>query len=71
MHPLLTKLQQIIATARAQGQSHAQIRALISALLYSDALALAVASTPTPIDDLVVGALKLLFPPVAPPTLAA
>jgi hypothetical protein len=65
MSPLLTKLTSAISQMRSRGATNGQIGDFVREALYSPLLEAAVAATPTPIDDLVLAGLKMLFPPAS------
>jgi hypothetical protein len=61
--PLLKRVLTTITHLRAQGATNAQIGEFVREIVNSPILELAVAATPTPLDDLVLAGLKVLFPP--------
>jgi hypothetical protein len=59
---MLAKILAAAAKLRSQGATDAQIGQILGPIIHSPLLAAAVAATPTPLDDLALGALKALFP---------
>jgi hypothetical protein len=66
MFPQLRKLIELVNHLRANGATNSQIADVLRELVNSPILAAAVAATPTPLDDLILAALKMWFPPVTP-----
>ncbi len=60
MSPLLTRVQAMVRELRNRGASNGQIAEFLRDLI--PLLEIAVAATPTPIDDLILMVLKMLFP---------
>lgn len=66
MNPMLSQLSMMIRELAKQGFSTAQIGQIVRDYVNSPILAAAVVATPTPLDDIALAGLKLLFPPSPP-----